>query len=283
MLGWSTVDDFMGIRLLHVVFHFFVCPQQCVLVNVEFPPRASFYIFVVEAEWICEAGPSPGSLINGLCLIKIPARYFYLPFHCVFISAGCSRCVYLFFCVFSGLFLLTFFFAMIPFSIDVYLLVDHAYFLCISAQRGWVYVFCLHSEAMGLFFVFKIRFLLRLNKQSMALRRHFFLYPLNASKITMQDGELEWRQKRVFLLFNVYFFPMMELPFQSCSTSWHELCMTCFSMHFTDVIVSSLQMISSTGWPLGPFRILNIPRFYPCKRIPCRKKTCPRFAVFSTQ
>ena len=133
------------------------------------------------------------------------------------------------------------------------------------------------------FFVFKIRFLLRLNKQSMALRRHFFLYPLNASKITMQDGELEWRQKRVFLLFNVHFFPMMELPFQSCSTSWHDLCMTCFSMHFTDVIVSSLQMISSTGWPLGPFRILNIPRFYPCKRIPCRKKTCLRFAVFSTQ
>ena len=31
-----------------------------------------------------------------------------------------------------------------------------------------------------------------------------------------------------------------------------------FSMHFTDAIVSGLQMVFSAGWPLGPFRILNI-------------------------
>ena len=129
-------------------------------------------------------------------------------------------------------------------------------------------------------FVFKIRFLLRLNKQSMALRRHFFLYPLNASKITMQDGELEWRQKRVFLLFNVHFFPMMELPFQSCSTSWHDLCMTCFSMHFTDVIVSSLQTVSSAGWPLEPFRIFERSSFSPSRTVVVERKPASVYCLF---
>ena len=120
----------------YMLFFIFFCPRQCVLVNVEFPSRASFYIFVVEAEWICEAGPSPGSLINGLYLIKMPARYFYLPFHCIFISAGCGRCVFHFRLCFLDIFLLTFFFAMIASSIVVYLLVDRAHFLCISIQCG---------------------------------------------------------------------------------------------------------------------------------------------------
>ena len=78
----------------------------------------------------------------------------------------------------------------------------------------------------------------------------------------------------------LFFFRWWNCHNRSCSTSWHGLCMTCFPMHFTDVIVSSLQTVSSAGWPLEPFRIFERSSFSPSRTVVVERKPASVYCLF---